>query len=700
MSASVAEYQEDAARAVRFAGHVRRAERHRAPDAGGRRRRRRQDRRQSPGRQSDRDRPQARSRSRADRRVRCGSAILAVSTRRRDSWCSARAVRAIPRDVPFELQIRGPQLDDAARRFVDELKTTIGDDPRVRFEPAVPAGDVPRVLADLDVLLCPSITFENGPTVALEAMAVGTPVIASRVGNLAEIIDDGVNGRLVPAGDVGALAAALTEAADAPSATIDLWRRALPESADHGRHRARLPRAVRRMTSPRNTRRPARDGGDLRAPVDLSPHVEKRRRVRGRRLRRPRGRHLPRTVGGGNRPRRAVATRLARRGDRLSPRRSAADLLAHRRALPRGAHGRGALEAPLAHRSASSLVRSVAFIRSSSARPRRRLPIFCTAARPVRWRRSPRRHAGCRFRTGSISKTGTAANRAGPMLRSTTRSPRAWRRRSYATRRLPRPPANRLPRRTAISTASSRPWCTTPFRLPSEPPDFSRRDPSTLRLYWFSQTIGPGRGLEEAVVAAGLRRDRRRARASRPRAATAISRRCARSRRRTRRGSSVVHHAPASPDAMIDRGPRLRRRAGAGTDGGPQPPAVPDEQGVHLHSGRCGRGDERYARTARARRRSRPRRGAGRAWRRRRAGVGARTLGGRSRRARLRQAHRLAARRSADGTGSTTPSAARCTASRSRRSHEDPARDGSVHQGAAAITTAASSAWSPISPTA
>ena len=140
----------------------------------------------------------------------------------------AHAVTTIPREVPFELRILGPQLDDATRRFVAELKTTIGDDPRVRFAPAVSASDVPRVLAELDTLLCPSITFENGPTVALEAMAVGTPVIASRVGNLAEVVDDGVSGRLVAAGDVRALAAALTEAAVSPSATIDRWRRALP----------------------------------------------------------------------------------------------------------------------------------------------------------------------------------------------------------------------------------------------------------------------------------------------------------------------------------------------------------------------------------------------------------------------------------------------------------------------------------------
>ena len=41
------------------------------------------------------------------------------------------------------------------------------------------------------------------------------------------------------------------------------------------------------------------------------------------------------------------------------------------------------------------------------------------------------------------------------------------------------------------------------FTLPSRPPDVSRVDPDRLRVYWFSQTIGPGRGLEDAVLALG-----------------------------------------------------------------------------------------------------------------------------------------------------------------------------------------------------
>ena len=41
------------------------------------------------------------------------------------------------------------------------------------------------------------------------------------------------------------------------------------------------------------------------------------------------------------------------------------------------------------------------------------------------------------------------------------------------------------------------------FPLPLQPPDFTRADPAVLRAYWFSQTIGPGRGLEDAVAAFG-----------------------------------------------------------------------------------------------------------------------------------------------------------------------------------------------------
>jgi len=65
--------------------------------------------------------------------------------------------------------------------------------------------DIPGVLAALDVLVISSLSEGFGLT-AVEAMAMEVPVVATRVGGLPEIITDGENGLLVPAGDAGALA--------------------------------------------------------------------------------------------------------------------------------------------------------------------------------------------------------------------------------------------------------------------------------------------------------------------------------------------------------------------------------------------------------------------------------------------------------------------------------------------------------------
>jgi glycosyltransferase involved in cell wall biosynthesis len=137
------------------------------------------------------------------------------------------AVAAISSDVAFRLEIRGPALDEATRRYVDSLRQIAGADPRVEFAAAVPAADVPALLAAYDALLCPSMWFENGPTVALEAIAAATPVIGSRVGNLAELITDEVNGLLVAPGDIDAWAHVLTRVATSPVDTVDRWRGAL-----------------------------------------------------------------------------------------------------------------------------------------------------------------------------------------------------------------------------------------------------------------------------------------------------------------------------------------------------------------------------------------------------------------------------------------------------------------------------------------
>jgi glycosyltransferase involved in cell wall biosynthesis len=75
--------------------------------------------------------------------------------------------------------------------------------------------DVPRLLAAADVLLLTSIS-EGIPLTLLEAMAAGLPVVATRVGGVAEVVVDGETGLLAASGDDAALAAALRQLAQEP----------------------------------------------------------------------------------------------------------------------------------------------------------------------------------------------------------------------------------------------------------------------------------------------------------------------------------------------------------------------------------------------------------------------------------------------------------------------------------------------------
>src|SRR6185436_14775046 len=69
--------------------------------------------------------------------------------------------------------------------------------------------DVNAEFARLDVLVVPSLVPEGFGLTVVEGMAAGVPVIAPDAGGPAEVITDGVDGVLVPAGDTAALATAL-----------------------------------------------------------------------------------------------------------------------------------------------------------------------------------------------------------------------------------------------------------------------------------------------------------------------------------------------------------------------------------------------------------------------------------------------------------------------------------------------------------
>jgi glycosyltransferase involved in cell wall biosynthesis len=87
------------------------------------------------------------------------------------------------------------------------------DDYRVRFAGA--RSDVPALLGLAEVVL---VTHSRGgANLALEAMAAGRPVVAARTPDLAEVVEDGVTGRLVPPEDRVGMAAATRELLSDPS---------------------------------------------------------------------------------------------------------------------------------------------------------------------------------------------------------------------------------------------------------------------------------------------------------------------------------------------------------------------------------------------------------------------------------------------------------------------------------------------------
>lgn len=140
----------------------------------------------------------------------------------------ARAAASLPGDLSVRVEFRGPVRRQADRDVLGELRVLAASDRRITFADAVPESDALAVLAGYDALCCPSVCLEGGPTVAIEAHAVGTPVIGTRIGGLAELVTEGLNGRLVAPGDWRALAGVLSTLAADPAGTIDRWRRNVP----------------------------------------------------------------------------------------------------------------------------------------------------------------------------------------------------------------------------------------------------------------------------------------------------------------------------------------------------------------------------------------------------------------------------------------------------------------------------------------
>lgn len=111
--------------------------------------------------------------------------------------------------------------------YVAELRRSASH-PGINFMGRVTRDKLWSVIADFDVFVLPTLWYEASPLTIQEAFAVGVPIIASRIGAIPEKIRSGVDGLLVPPGDVPALRQALQHLQQDPSILARLRAGILP----------------------------------------------------------------------------------------------------------------------------------------------------------------------------------------------------------------------------------------------------------------------------------------------------------------------------------------------------------------------------------------------------------------------------------------------------------------------------------------
>jgi glycosyltransferase involved in cell wall biosynthesis len=144
-----------------------------------------------------------------------------------------------------ELLIAG-EGDERTRLEQDVVELGLGE--RVRFLGALPRERVVELFAAVDASILSS-SWENFPHTVVEALAVGTPVLATATGGVGEVVTDGENGLLVPLGDARALGGAVRRFFDDDELQRGLRERAAASVAKYAPERifAELEQTLERV---------------------------------------------------------------------------------------------------------------------------------------------------------------------------------------------------------------------------------------------------------------------------------------------------------------------------------------------------------------------------------------------------------------------------------------------------------------------
>lgn len=103
-----------------------------------------------------------------------------------------RCAHEAHKKIEFDVDVLGSGSSE------EELRKIYVNSSWIRFHGRVDQEFIARYMSEATALLVPSLWLENFPGVAVHALFAGVPVIASDIGGLPEIIDDGITGLLVP----------------------------------------------------------------------------------------------------------------------------------------------------------------------------------------------------------------------------------------------------------------------------------------------------------------------------------------------------------------------------------------------------------------------------------------------------------------------------------------------------------------------
>ncbi len=123
------------------------------------------------------------------------------------------AVHRLPADIPVELVIHATHPKKYGVGNREKVVAIAAHDSRIRIAEPLSRQAVREALAGFDLLAVPSQWLETGPLVVLEAQAIGIPVLGSNLGGIAELVEHGVNGWLVPAKNIQAWTDAIAKLA-------------------------------------------------------------------------------------------------------------------------------------------------------------------------------------------------------------------------------------------------------------------------------------------------------------------------------------------------------------------------------------------------------------------------------------------------------------------------------------------------------